>query len=187
MNDFFSALPKLETERLILRKLMLSDALNVFQFTKNPVITKFLTWDAHKSEKHTIAFLKRVLNKYEAGEPSQWAIVLKETNVVIGISGFINHYKEHKKAEIAYIMSEKYSGKGYMTEALRKVLDAGFSILKLHRIEAKCEKDNFASEKVMQKLGMQFEGCFRDFLFIKGKYRDFKFYSILQKHFSSNK
>lgn len=183
MNSFFYNLPTLKTERLTLRKLNLTDASDIFQFTKEPSITKFLTWNAHKSEQETSFFLESVLVKYEKGEPAQWAIVLNETNTVIGISGFINHYTEHKKAEIAYIMSEKYSGKGYMTEALLKILKTGFFELNLNRIEAKCEKDNFASEKVMQKLGMSIEGCFKQYLFIKGKHRDFKFYSILKKDF----
>jgi len=180
MNHFFSDLPKFETERLILRKLKLSDAGDIFKFTKEPSITKFLTWEAHKSENETENFLKTVIKKYKAGQPAQWVIVLKKTNTVIGISGFIYYNSEHKKAEIAYILSNQFSGKGYMTEALNKVLFAGFSVLNLNRIEAKCEKDNFASEKVMQKIGMSLEGYFKEYQYIKGKFKDFKFYSVLK-------
>jgi len=183
MANYFSDLPNLTTDRLILRKLEISDADDIFRFTSSPSITKFLTWEAHTSKKQTEEFLKGVQCKYEAGQPAQWALALRETNRVIGISGFINFMKEHRRAEVAYILSEEYSGKGYMTEALLKILEIGFSELNLNRIEAKCEKDNFASERVMQKLGMDFEGLFKDFLSIKGKFNDFKFYSILKKNF----
>ncbi len=183
MTDFFSNLPTLETERLILRKLKLSDAPDIFQFTKKRSITKFLTWEAHKSITDTEDFLSNVLKKYETGEPAQWVIELVNTNIVIGIAGFIAYSKIHQKAEIAYILSEEYVRKGYMTEALKEILNFGFNQLDLNRIDAKCEKDNFASEKVMQKLGMSFEGFFKDYLFIKGQLKDFKFYSILKKDF----
>jgi len=67
-----------------------------------------------------------------------------------------------------------------MTEALKMVARYGFDKMNLNRIEAKCEIDNFTSERVMQKLGMHLEGCFYQYLIRNDKFRDYKFYTKLK-------
>ena len=69
---------------------------------------------------------------------------------VIGFAGFIDYSEQHKKAELAYVLSPLYQNKGYMTEALDIIMNYGFTEMGLNRIEAKCEIDNFASERVIR-------------------------------------
>ncbi len=184
MHDFFKNLPALETKRLILRKLKIEDASDIFEFTKSDTITKYLTWDAHKSVETTKKFIESVLTKYKNGEPAQWVLYHKEVNKAIGIAGFITYLSEHKRAEIAFILSEAYGNKGYMTETLMQILEIGFCELNLNRIEAKCDKDNIASETVLKKIGMDYEGMFKEFLFLKNEYKTYKFYSILKSNYN---
>lgn len=87
----------------------------------------------------------------------------------------------HGRGEIAYALNRAYWGNGYMPEAAAAVLAFGFDTLQLNRIEARCEVDNLPSERVMQKLGMQFEGVLRQHVQVQGRYRDLKLYSILRE------
>lgn len=180
LNNVFKDFNIIESERLIIRKLEISDAEDIFEFTSLNETSFFLTWHPHISKDETKQFVYSVLDKYNKNEPSQWAIELKNEKKVIGIAGFINLYSEHSKGEIAYVLSPDYQNKGYMTEALNSIIHFGFDVIGLNRIEAKMEIDNFASEKTLQKIGMKLEGCFYDYLFRKGKFRTYKFYSIIK-------
>lgn len=179
MHKLFADFPGIETDRLIIRKLIPEDAKDIYEFTSRDEVTSFLTWDAHKNIERTRSFLGSIIDKYEKNKVSQWGIELKEKGTIIGIAGFINYWEDHAKAEVAFVLSPDYWGKGYMPEALNSIMDHGFQEMALHRIEAKCEIDNFASEKAMQKIGMKLEGCKYDFLIRKGQFRSFKFYAKL--------
>ncbi len=178
---YFKDFEGLKTERLLIRKLTLNDAKDIFEFTSLEETARGLTWFPHPNLEVTKDFIKTILDKYNKDLPSQWAIELIERKKVIGIAGFISYFEEHAKGEIAYVLSPFFQQKGYMTEALNQIIEYGFNVMQLNRIEAKCEIDNFASEKVMQKLGMRLEGCCYDYLFRKGNFRSYKLYSILSK------
>jgi ribosomal-protein-alanine N-acetyltransferase len=62
----------------------------------------------------------------------------------------------------------------------------GFEELGLNRAEARCFIDNVSSERVMQKLGMKYEGILRQTVFIKDEFRDLKVYSLLRSEFLKN-
>lgn len=70
-----------------------------------------------------------------------------------------------------------------MSEAVTAIIKLGFQTMNLNRIEARCDVENIASARVMEKVGMQFEGILRQHIFTKGKYCDLKIYSILRQDF----
>lgn len=74
-------------------------------------------------------------------------------------------------------------GKGLVTEAVKEVIKHGFEKMNLNRIYARCFVENIGSQKVLEKVGMKFEGILREQLFIKGAFRDMKIYSILRKEY----
>jgi ribosomal-protein-alanine N-acetyltransferase len=80
-------------------------------------------------------------------------------------------------------MNSAYGGRGIMTEAVKRVLEYCFAELGLERVEARCMGYNYASEKVMQKVEMTYEGTLRHHQWIKGRFHDFKVYSILRDEF----
>lgn len=181
-KKIFKDFKGLTTDRVFLRKITLDDAEDIFSFTSNPKTSEVLTWNAHKDIHKTKSFIQNaIIDKYEKNLAAQWGIELKENRKIIGIAGFINYWEEHDKAEITFVLSPDYWGKGYMPEALNAILDYGFKEMGLHRIEAKCEIDNYSSEKALQKIGMKLEGCKYDFLVRKGQYRSFKFYAKLSE------
>jgi ribosomal-protein-alanine N-acetyltransferase len=68
-----------------------------------------------------------------------------------------------------------------MTEAVRAMLDYGFNTLQLNRMEARCDVENTASWRVMEKAGMKFEGVLRQNIILHGRPRDAKMYGILRE------
>jgi ribosomal-protein-alanine N-acetyltransferase len=185
-EDVFSNFPTLETKRLILRKLRLEDAKDVFEYASDPEVSKYVTWEPHRSIEDSINLIKFTHERYEKREGIIWGIVYKENNKVIGtcdISLAIKHFR----AEIAYAISRDYWGKGLMTEAVKEVIKFGFEKMNLNRIQAMCIPENIGSYRVMEKVGMKYEGLIREYMYIKGKFQDLKLYSILRIEYFDQK
>jgi ribosomal-protein-alanine N-acetyltransferase len=178
-------LETLESNRIKIRQLSIVDVDNVYGFTSMEEVTEFLSWAPHKYRNITASFLEDVISPYkDATKASQWGIELIELNKIIGITGYISVENYHEMAEIAYITSPLHSGKGYMIEANNLVLQHGFSILEMNRIQAKAEVDNVGSQKVLEKLGFSKEGIYIYFLKVKGSFRSYIYYSILKNEFT---
>lgn len=86
-------------------------------------------------------------------------------------------------AEIAYALSRKYWGRGLATEAVLAFFYYGFHELHLNSIEAGCDSENEASEKLMKRVNMEYECTIQKDMFIKGKYRDTKRYCISRERY----
>ena len=176
-------MPVLETERLVLRKVKMDDANDMYAYSCDPLVAKHVLWDAHTSVNDTKAYLRYMIRKYRMGEPSSWGIEEKATGKIIGTIGFMWIQPENNAAEVGYSLSRKEWNKGYMTEALNALLRYGFAEMKLNRIEAMHETSNPASGAVMRKCGMKLEGTMRSKLINKGKYVDVDLYAILRREF----
>jgi RimJ/RimL family protein N-acetyltransferase len=87
---------------------------------------------------------------------------------------------EHRRAELGYWIALNCWNRGYATEASQRLIDFGFEILGLHRIEARHFVRNRASGRVMQKLGMQHEGIERDWAIKWDRFETLAVYSILE-------
>lgn len=112
------------------------------------------------------------------GLPSNWTICLKEGRQPVGSAGYIRWDREEKAGEIGFIMMHLYRNKGYMTEALKAVLDFGFKGMGLALIEAKAVPTNVASVRVLEKIGMKKERRVCGRLYSKGPLLDLDLFSI---------
>jgi ribosomal-protein-alanine N-acetyltransferase len=181
---FFKNMPELSTRRLVLRRLRKTDVDDIFDYASRPVVTKYTIWDYHRTNKETKAFIKRVTEKYKHGEPVSWAVTDKRSGKVIGTAGYEFYSSIHKTAGIGYAISPDYWNKGYMTEAVKKIIEFGFKKIGLNRIEAVCDIKNIGSARVMEKAGMKFEGIQRSrIITAKGRVHDVKSYAITRKDF----
>ncbi|MFD4706029.1 GNAT family N-acetyltransferase [Gottfriedia sp. NPDC058432] len=180
VEKIFSELPLLETERLILRKLSLNDIEEMFQYGSNEEVSKYVTWDTHKTLSDTRGFIELVINKYNNSQVAPWGIEYKGNGKLIGTVDYVWWDSKHKTAEIGYVISQDYWGKGITTEAVKEVIRFGFTEMDLVRIQARCFVENIGSSRVMEKTGMSFEGIIRQGMFVKGKHQDLKVYSILK-------
>ncbi|MBE6701995.1 MAG: GNAT family N-acetyltransferase [Ruminococcaceae bacterium] len=181
--DIFSHIPSLETERLLLRALRVSDAADMFDYAKRPEVTRYLLWNPHPDIKHTKRYLEYLATRYRVGMFYDWALIHKKEKRMIGTCGFVRFDYPHNSAEIGYVLNPDYHGQGLMPEAANAVLAFGFSTLKLHRIEARFMIENTPSRHVMEKLGMTFEGVKRHAMLVKGSYRDIGSCAILENEF----
>ena len=179
--QLFSHIPTLETPRLTLRGMRVSDAEDMFAYAQHEPVTRFLTWTPHPNIKHTKEYLTYVGQRYRTGDFCDWAVVCKKDSRMIGTCGFTSFNFSSDSAEIGYVINPDYQGQGLATEAVQEVIRFGFENLSLHRIEAKFMQENTRSRRLMERVGMQFEGYARESMKIKGEYRTIGRCGILKR------
>jgi [ribosomal protein S5]-alanine N-acetyltransferase len=108
-----------------------------------------------------------------------WVISLKEDARVVGLIFFVHLDRVHSSGRLSYEVAREQWRKGIATEAVRAVLSYGFGTMGLNRIDACCWTGNAASQRVMEKAGMRYEGTLRQLAYAKGAYRDLRYYSML--------
>jgi len=170
------AVPRLHTPRLVLRPLAPHDADDIFAYAADPEVAQYTLWRAQTSleeSRQFIAWLTR-------GSMACWALVQPDTNRVIGASFLHSYHVQHQRAEIAFNLARALWGQGYATEAARAVIGAGFTHYGLNRIAGTCMLGNTASARVMQKVGMRFEGILRQYVYAKDAFHDMQLYAILR-------
>lgn len=109
-----------------------------------------------------------------------FVVVEKESGRAIGECGFHTWNNKHHKAELFYML--RHDGdkrKGFMKEALRAVLNFGFTHMKLHRISANVAAWNTASVKLLHHYGFTKEGTLRQDYLVNGKFEDSDCYALL--------
>jgi ribosomal-protein-alanine N-acetyltransferase len=176
----FDKSPVLETDRLILRKLEVSDAEDYFHVIADPETIKHTRWELFHTVEESALYLGYLEEKYLKREAIHWGIIDKESNQLVGRAAFISFDSENERTEIGYVISRRFWNKGLISEAVRELIRYGFNDIGVNRIEARCNEDNLGSERVMQKAGMKFEGILREQLKMKGKYKNQKMYSIIK-------
>ncbi|WP_117160984.1 GNAT family N-acetyltransferase [Paraliobacillus sp. X-1268] len=183
IEKVYGDLPIIETERLILRKVTLEDIEDMHLYGSNEEVSKYVSWDTHETISDTKAFVESILKKYENKQVSPWGIEYKENGKFIGTIDFVWWEPSQQIAELGYVISKDYWGKGLITEVAKEIIKFGFNEMDLVRIQARCDVENIGSARIMEKVGMSFEGTIRKGMFVKGEHRDLKRYSILKEEF----
>jgi ribosomal-protein-alanine N-acetyltransferase len=148
-----------ESERLQLRKPVLADAEEIFrQYAQDAEVTKYLTWLPYGKVDETRAFIRTCLAMWQEGGSYHWTLVRKDDGQLLGM---INARVDGHKWELGYVLARRYWGIGYMTEAVKRLIDTAFNDAAVYRVWAVCDVDNVASARVMEKAGMQREGLLR--------------------------
>jgi ribosomal-protein-alanine N-acetyltransferase len=175
--------PRLESERLILREFTELDAQNIFEYASDPEVNFFMPWDKHETINDTKKYLDKSKIAFQNSDSIDWGIELKSENKLIGAISIRNWNDINSCADAGYIIARKYWGRGITTEALKTVIKFSFENLHANRVEAHCDENNSASFRVMEKAGMKYEGTHREKFFIKGKFISVRFYSILKSEY----
>lgn len=179
LMNFFQNIPELETPRLLLRKISVSDTDDMFEYACAPITTKYLLWSPHESKRATESYLRFLQVQYKKKNYYDWAITLKATGKMIGTCGFSSFDETNNSGEIGYVVNHSYWGHGYAPEAVNAVTRLAFSKLRLNRMSARIIDGNAQSCRVMEKCGYVYEGTLRSYMLIKGIYRDIRIYSRL--------
>lgn len=183
ITKIFRDPPYIETERLLLRKMQKKDAADMYEYACRHDVTRYLLWEPHESESYTYKYLAYIQSRYRAGDFFDWALTIKDGGKMIGTCGFTRLNIESNSGEIGYVLNPVFWGYGLAPEAVNAVLRYGFCELRLHRIEARYMVGNDRSRRVMEKVGMQFEGVSRDSMHVKGKYVSIGTCAILRNEF----
>ena len=174
----------IETERLRLRRFNPVDAPEVKRLAGDKLIAATTLNIPHPYEDGMAeSWIETHLKEIDAGKLSNFAITLKDENQLIGAIG-LHINPRFNRAELGYWVGVPYWNKGYCTEAACAVVKHGFEDLKLHRIFAHHIVGNDASGRVMEKIGMNFEGHLKEHVCKDGQFFDLKLYAILAKDFN---
>ena len=151
----------LETERLILRPLELSDAEDMFAMDNNPSVHKYLWQKPYQNIDESIQNIEYIKKQYAENSFGRFATILKDTGEFIGWTGikFINEEPVNGNInfyDYGYRLNEKFWNKGYATEASIAWLDYGFNQMKIEKMNAYTHAQNGASNHILQKVGMNF-------------------------------
>lgn len=153
-------LPRLETSRLILREICEKDAKDMYEYAQMPNVGPSAGWEPHTSLSYTKDVIRMFNRKKYYGQLGVYAIILKEENKMVGTIE-LHTFTPNFKAELGYTVSPLYWGRGIAFEASKKILEYGFEGLNLKRIECMCFPDNKQSQRVCEKLLINYEGIRR--------------------------
>lgn len=153
---------KMETERLWVRNFMEDDWKGLYEYLSIKEVLRYEPGDVSSEED-----CKKMCIERSQGNVF-WAVCLKENGKMIGHLYF-NQADPHEFLtwELGYIFNPEYYGKGYATEASRRLLQYGFEELGAHRIIAMCSPDNAPSWKLLERLSMRREGYFKKKAFFR--------------------
>lgn len=153
---------RLETERLILRPFAMDDVHATYaNWCSDPEVARYTTWPAHADEGVTRALLEDWTARYDRPDYYNWVLELKNTGEAIGNCSVVRLNEDIDEAELGWCMSRREWGKGYMPEAAREIARFLFDEVGANRVCAKHDVENPKSGRVMQKIGMRFEGVRR--------------------------
>lgn len=148
--------PKLETERLILRRYSEKDIDAFFEIIHDQRLQMYIPFPDLTYEEE-LEYIKDCIKKVESDKCEKWAIVLKENNETLGNISVNTVVKKHNYCNVGYVIRYDYWGKGYATEALNEVsnylLDSGYYL-----VECSCNELNKQSSRVMEKAGFKKDG-----------------------------
>jgi len=172
--------PTLTTERLILRPFIDDDAFDVERLAGMREIADTTLNIPHPYPHGGAAEWIRIqAPAWSDGTCATFAVVGRKTGALVGAMSLMIK-REHRRAELGYWIALDCWNLGYATEASQRVIDFGFELLGLHRIEARHFMRNPASGRVMKKLGMQQEGVERDWAIKWNRFESLVVYSILE-------
>lgn len=178
----FHPFPKIETKRLVLRRLLKKDAAELFVIRNNKAAMQYIDRDPMKTLAEAKKLIYTILNNEFENNAILWVITYKENPAkMIGTIGYFNIVKQNYRAEIGYIIHPDYWNRGIVQEAIQPVIEYGLNTMKLHSIEAHINPANAASERILIKNGFIKEGHFKECLYYNGKFLDTVIFSLIKK------
>ncbi|MHC0035365.1 GNAT family N-acetyltransferase [Pseudoneobacillus sp. C159] len=172
--------PKLETERLVLREIVSTDAQTIFDCFSNEDVTRYYGMEPMTELEQANQLIQLFSKNHTEKRGIRWGIELKVSGELIGTIGFNNWAPKHKRAEIGYDLHPLFWRKGYASEAISLISTYGFRKLGLTRIGAVVYLENESSNQVLLKLGFQHEGILRSYMYQNGIAYDTNVYSLLK-------
>ena len=168
---------------MLLRPFTPGDFDALYAYQSRPDVTRYLYWGPRTEGEVRDALQKKLASTAirSEGDVLSLAVILKESDELVG--DFILHLtsEEHQQAEIGYIIHPDHAGHGYATEAGRVMLRIAFEDLGLHRVVGSLDARNTASARVLEKLGMRQEAHLVENEYVKDEWQSERVYAILDR------
>ncbi len=149
-------LREITTERLLLRVPVPEDAQRIFAgYAQDPEVARYLTWRPATTLADSEHHIQDRILAWRRGNICAWSIIETKRDLLIGM---IELRVKDGIADAGFVVARSEWGKGYATEALLAVIDAGLAFPEVNRVAAVCDVENLASAQVMEKAGMVREG-----------------------------
>jgi RimJ/RimL family protein N-acetyltransferase len=172
--------PSLETDRLMLRPFRLEDASEVQRLAGDREVAATTLRIPHPyPEGAAETWITSLAPRFAAGDSVAFAITRRLDGALLGAIG-LDITREHERAELGYWIGKPFWGQGYCTEAARAVVNFAFDVLRLHRITAAHFAHNVASGRVMQHIGMTYEGNRIQEIKKWGNFEDLMLYGLVR-------
>ena len=171
----------LRTTRLVLRPLRPDDAVELFRIYREPQVARYLSFPPWTALEQAQARIARDLDGMQSGMHLRLGLERQDDGRLIGDCTLFNINAPCRRAEIGYVLAQETWGNGYMDEALRALVDFGFSKLDLNRIEADIDPRNTGSARSLERLGFTKEGHLRERWIVGGEVSDTGLYGLLAK------
>lgn len=148
----------LETDRLILRKCMESDYKDSYKYCcSDPELCRLQDFEVHKSDEVTKRSFKEKEERYKIDNSFyEWAIVRKEDNQFMGEIALVQYDEKYNAIQLGYHLGKAFRGRGYMQEALERILKFAFEELDLNQVYALILSDNYSSQKVVKSNNLEY-------------------------------
>jgi ribosomal-protein-alanine N-acetyltransferase len=180
----FEPFPALETPRLVLRRILPSDAGAFHRLRSDPEVTRY-----RGRPPLTRAEAEQRLVELDADLGANalvmWGMALRDSHDLIGTCLLFHWDKEHMHAEVGYELTPALWGRGLVPEAVRAILAFGFDAMDLHRVEANVDPDNARSIRVLEKLGFVREATLRENWRFGARFTSSAIFGLLRREFVS--
>ena len=176
-------IPTLHTERLILRPLASDDSHALTLLLSDGDVVSYMVTVPHiLTELEAYAYIADIREKMAAGAEAYFAITRPDDNLMMGAVA-LHIQAEHRRAELGYWLGTAYRGKGYMREAVARVVRYAFEELNLNRLYGYAMTHNAASITVMEQAGFRYEGTLRQDTLRDTRRIDVSFYGLLREEY----
>lgn len=172
--------PTLETPRLLLREITITDAPALFAIHSDAEYMRWFGSDPIPDEAAAVSLVETFASWRKLANPgTRWGLQLKTGTELIGTCGLFNWHRSWKKCALGYELASEWQSLGLMGEALSCILDWGFAQMALNRVEAQIHPQNHPSLKLAASLGFVAEGRLREAGYWGGQHHDLLLYALL--------
>jgi len=179
--------PSMETERLLLREIVDSDAEDLFSIRGDIALMRWFGSEPLNDLAAAQGLVKKLAGGRNLENPSTgWAIQTKDSPKLLGTCGLFSWNRNWRKCMVGYELAAQAQGRGLMSEALSAVLSWGFNHMELNRVEAQIHPNNLSSIKLARALKFVEEGRLREIGFWGGQYHDMLQFSLLRREWQTS-
>jgi ribosomal-protein-alanine N-acetyltransferase len=180
-TGFFARFPTLETPRLILRELALSDAEDILALHADEEVRRYQGIETMAGLEQACAHVARAHKRFRLEAGVSWAIISRADGTLAGTCTYAHFVPVLDRGHITYQLARRAWGRGFGTEAVRALVAFGHGVAALNRIEAVVVPENQASVRVLRKAGFEDEGLLRGYGRWRGRYHDLRMFGLVRE------